>query len=452
MIDARVDELLAPLGIDVDASIDVQLHGTDPVLPTPYPIGAASGAARAAVATVAAQVWHDATGVGQDVAVDVARAAESLVSFLLQRIGGPPLGRFGGFLETTRLYEAKGGRWIHLHGGFSHLAAGTLAVLDCEMDVAAIAASVAARDAFELEEALAAAGMCGAVARTREEWLVHAQHDALAPLGRVVVRKIADGDPIRATDGERPFGAVKALDLTRLLAGPTCGRTLAEHGADVLLVNAPKLENIDMFVIDTSHGKRSAVLDLDDPAGADRMRTLVREADVFVQGYRGRSMERRGYGAEQLADDHRGLIHVSVNCYGPIGPWKDRPGWEQLAQSVTGMVLGHSGTGRPEIVPGAVCDYTTGYLAALGAAVALRRRAIEGGSYAVEASLCQTAEWVGGMPPVDPANAGLPGTELMEVASEWATVRHLPPVPQLTVTPGRWARPPSRIGSHPASF
>ncbi len=453
MIDPRVLELLAPLGVDVDPVIDVRLTGADPVLATPYPIGAASGAAMAAVATVAAQVWHDATGQGQEVVVDVPQSAESLISFLLQRVDGPLELRSDGMAETTKLYEARDGRWIHLHGGFPHLAAGTIEVLGCELDGDAIAEAVSERDAFELEEALAAAGMCGAVARTRDEWLAHPQHDAIAPLGQVVVRKIAEGDPLPATDGARPFGGVRALDLTRLLAGPTCGRTLAEHGADVLLINSLQLDNIDPFVIDTSHGKRSAVLDLDDPAGADQLRALVHEADVFVQGYRGGSMERRGFGAHALADGHRGLIHVSVNCYGPVGPWKDRPGWEQLAQSTTGMVLGHSQGGRPEIVPGAVCDYTTGYLAALGAAVALRRRAEEGGSYAVEASLCQTAEWVGGMELVDPtASAGVPGTAPLETASEWGTITHLPPVPQLSVTPARWARPPARIGSHPAAF
>ena len=451
MIDARVADLLEPLGVDVDPSVDVQLTGADPVLATPYPIGAASGAAMAAVAAVAAQVWHDATGDGHDVVVDVPRAGESLVSFLRQRAQGVEMGRHKGFAETTRLVEAKDGRWIHLHGGFPHLALETLAVLGCEPE--GVDAAVAEWDAFELEDALAAAGMCGAVARTRDEWLAHPQHAALAPLGRVVVRKVGDGEPQSAADAQRPFGAVKALDLTRLLAGPSCGRTLAEHGADVLLLNSPSLDNIAPFVVDTSHGKRSAFLDLDVTAGADRLRAHTREADVFVQGYRGRSMERRGFGAEALADGHRGLVHVSINCYGPTGPWKDRPGWEQLAQSVSGMVLGHSaGSARPEIVPGAICDYTTGYLAALGAAVALQRRAREGGSYAVEASLCQTATWVGGLELVSAEGAALPHTELVTTASDWGEVQHLPPVPQLSRTPARGARPPAKIGSHEPTF
>lgn len=450
-----IEELLAEVGVELDDAVEVSLRGADPILATPYPVGLASGSAIAAAGAVAAQVWHDATGEGQSVTVDATRAAASLLSFLLNRVDGPPLFRPDGHSEVTKLYEARDGRWVHLHGGFPHLAQGTIDVLGCGLDGPAIAAAVAGWDAFELEEALAAAGMCGAVARTRDEWLAHPQHAALAPLGRVRVRKVADGPPVPATDGKRPFGAVRALDLTRLLAGPTCGRTLAEHGAEVLLVNSPRLPNIDAFVLDTSFGKRSTHLDLDDPADADRLRALVADADVFTQGYRGSSLERRGFGAEQLADGHRGLVHVSVSCYGPVGPWRERPGWEQLAQTVSGLCVGEGGPDHPRTIAAAVCDYTTGYLAALGAAAALRRRALEGGSYAVEASLCQTATWLGGLDLVDPAGAppfdptGLPFTTS---DSDWGSIQHLPPVADLSRTPPSVQGPPPKVGAHPPAW
>jgi hypothetical protein len=464
-IDPRVADLLAEVGLSADAGagegdgrVTTTIVGADPVLPTPYPVGEAAATAIAATATIAAQTWHDATGEGQDVTVDVRRAAESLVSFLRQRVSGPPMERLGSWSETTHLFQGRGGRWIHLHGGFPHLAEGTIAVLGCEPTRAAIAAAVAERDPFELEEALAAAGMCGAVARTREEWLEHPQAEALLPLGRVVVRKVADGPAIPATDQVRPFGAVRVVDLTRLLAGPTVGRTLAEHGAQVLLVNSPKLDNIDPFVIDTSHGKRSTLLDLDHDTDAARLHELVGDADVFVQGYRGGSLERRGFGAESLMAGHPGLVHVSVNCYGPVGPWRERPGWEQLAQSACGLAIGHGGVDTPDVMPAAVCDYTTGYLAAVGAAAALRRRALEGGSYVVEASLCQTAMWVGALgATLDPAAVegsvfGDAGTPLVTVESGYGTVQHLPPVPELSVTPARWDLPPSPLGTHEPAF
>ena len=105
---------------------------------------------------------------------------------------------------------------------------------------------------------------------------------------------------------------------------------------------------------------------------------------------------------------------MTINCYGDTGPWRRRPGWEQLAQSVTGIAMAEGASldpaGRPRLVPAAAADYTTGYLAALGTMAALRRRSIEGGAYHVRASLCQTATWIAEDGPcVDPSTATGPG-------------------------------------------
>ena len=117
------------------------------------------------------------------------------------------------------------------------------------------------------------------------------------------------------------------------------------------------------------------------------------ESDVFSQGYRAGALARRGFGPEQLAELRPGLIYVSINCYGHTGPWEARPGWEQLAQTVTGIAAAEGTPDRPARMPVAACDFTTGYLAALGTLVALGRRAREGGSYHVRASLCQSGMW-----------------------------------------------------------
>ena len=156
------------------------------------------------------------------------------------------------------------------------------------------------------------------------------------------------------------------LDLTRILAGPTNGRTLAEHGADVLLVNSARLDNVPPFVMDTSHGKRSTFLDLDDEGDREQLVALASTADVFAQGYRGGAMGRRGLTPEALAERRPGLVYVTMNCYGDVGPWRARPGWEQLAQTVSGIASVQGASGPPVLIPAAACDYTTGYLAALG--------------------------------------------------------------------------------------
>jgi len=85
--------------------------------------------------------------------------------------------------------------------------------------------------------------------RTIEEWEAHPQHDAVRALGRVSVTKVGESEPEPVGDGSRPLGGVRALDLTRVLAGPACGKVLAAHGADVLLVNSPILPNAGPFVL-----------------------------------------------------------------------------------------------------------------------------------------------------------------------------------------------------------
>jgi crotonobetainyl-CoA:carnitine CoA-transferase CaiB-like acyl-CoA transferase len=186
---------------------------------------------------------------------------------------------------------------------------------------------------------------------------------------------------------------LRVLDLSRLLAGPTNSRTLAEHGAEVLLVNSPRLENIPLFVMDTSHGKRSVCLELDVARRRGALRDLAAGADVFTQGYRGGSLARRGFGPEELAERRPGIVVVTINCYGDAGPWRLRPGWEQMAQTTSAAWPSARAGRAPRAAPAAACDYTTGYLAALGTMAALWRRAHEGGSYHVRASLCQTARW-----------------------------------------------------------
>jgi crotonobetainyl-CoA:carnitine CoA-transferase CaiB-like acyl-CoA transferase len=289
--------------------------------------------------------------------------------------------------------------------------------------------------------------------RTPEEWNAHEQHAAIEPLARLSVRKIGDSDPESVGDGVRPLGGVRVLDLTRVLAGPACGRTLAAHGADVLLVSAPSLPSVPAFVLDTSHGKRSAFLDLDVAPARERLRALVRGCDVFTQGYRSGSLERRGFGVEELAALRPGIVYVTVNCYGDVGPWRERPGWEQLAQSVTGIahVQGGGDDGRPTLVPAAACDYTTGFLAALGAMLGLGLRATEGGSWHVQASLCQTADWIiAEKARCDPAAAtGLPDLErwMTTTVTPEGTLRHLGPIVEMSSTPPRWDRPSPPLGA-----
>jgi crotonobetainyl-CoA:carnitine CoA-transferase CaiB-like acyl-CoA transferase len=450
-----VEDLLNEVGVPREAATRTTVEGGDPVLAARFPIGRAAATAIAAAASVAALLWRDRTGLEQDVRVDVRRAAAALVGHTLQRLEPEPLPARPPN-PLVGLYECGDGRWIHLHGSFPKLHEGTVRVLRCAAEPDAVAASVAGWDAFDLEDALAAAGTCGAVVRTAGEWERTPQGSAVAVLGRVRVDRVADSPPEPAGDGDRPLGGVRVLDLTRVLAGPVHGRLLAEQGADVLLVNSPHLPNVPAFVLDTSHGKRSTFLDLDRPEEAARLRELAADADVFVQGYRAGTLDRHGLGPDELTAARPGLICVTINCYGDTGPWRERPGWEQLAQSATGLAAAQGAPGPPRLMPAAACDYTTGYLAALGTLAALWRRSREGGSYRVRASLCQTGAWVAGMGPVcDPdAASGLGDLTpwMRDTETALGRLRHLGPVAEMTATPARWALPSPPLGADPAEW
>jgi hypothetical protein len=289
--------------------------------------------------------------------------------------------------------------------------------------------------------------------RTKDEWAQHDQGAALSNLPVVTITRIGDADPEPLPAGDRPASGIRVLDLTRVLAGPTCAKTLAEHGADVLHISTPVLEPGGPFELETGIGKRQAALDLNVPEQAETLRRLVADADVFSQGYRLGGLARRGFSPEQLAELRPGIVYVSENCYGHLGPWAERPGWEQLAQAATGMSHreGLAADGVPRLAPAAVNDYTTGFLSAYGAMVALARRATEGGSWLVQASLCQTATWyqrLGDDNDVTSAQLGDVSafTDVMD-SPDYGRIRYLTPAVHLSETPPRWDLPPRRIGA-----
>ena len=277
MADERVAALLAEVGLPASAADVVTVEGHDPVYASPFPVASSAAVALGAIGAAAALVWQETTGTSQSVVVDTRHAGASLLSFVFQQLlDGPTPQRFSDN-PLVALHECRDGRWVHLHGAFPRLADPTRRVLGISdgADLVAVSAAVAKWDAQALEDALAGEGACGAMVRTAEEWSQHPQGAAVGALARVEVDKIGDSpvEPVSVpvSDGLRPLGGVRVLDLTRILAGPTNGRTLAEHGADVLLVNSPTLDNVPPFVIDTSHGKRSTFLDLDATADAAQL-------------------------------------------------------------------------------------------------------------------------------------------------------------------------------------
>ena len=454
---ALLSDLLASLGLRQPPDGEVRITGRDPIWGARYPVGEAAAVVLAAIGVAVNDLWELRTGRRQQVRADVRRAAGSLRGHSFQLLNGQetPREEHPEIVYSDR-FRCRDGRWIQLHGGFPHLGQGTSKVIGSEHTVESIAAAVARWDAQPLEDALAEAGMCGVICRTGEEWRATEQGRALLPLPPVEVVKLSDGEPRPFAAGDRPLAGVKALDLTRVLAGPVSGRTLAEHGAEVLHITSPRLPSVPPYVLATNPGKLSACLDLDAPDQADQLLSLAADADVFVQGYRAGALERRGFGAQELTRRHPGLIYVSVNCYGPVGPWRERPGWEQLGQSATGLAIGQGGHEHPTLMPAQACDYTTGYFTALGTLIALALRAREGGSYHVRASLCQTGMWLERLgthcDSADAVGLGDPSDLYVHYDSPVGRLSQLAPALEMSETPPHWARPAVPLGTHPTAW
>src|SRR5947208_6597677 len=199
------------------------------------------------------------------------------------------------------VYPARNGRWSYLHCNFPNHRAAALRVLGVPEDREAVRQAVAKWDALDLEDAILAAKGAGGMVRTMEEWAKHPQAAAIASLPLLEIVKIGASAPEKLPEGDRPLSGIRVLDLTRVLAGPTCARTLAEHGADVLKITAAHLPSLGHQEFDTGHGKLSALLDLRTTGDSETLRGLVREADVFSQGYRPGSLAGRGLSPQELA-------------------------------------------------------------------------------------------------------------------------------------------------------
>jgi len=380
---ASPDELMsacwAAMRADERTLDAVEINGADAWLGGPLPVDSLALAAAAAALLAAAELAQ-ARGAGRPtVGLSAEHVALSFTSERHALLRGKPAG--AGFAPLSRLLRCQHAGWARTHANYPHHAAAlerALAIdLAHERDaVAALEAAAGSLDAVALEDAVIAAGGCAAALRSPEEWAQHPAGRAASAAPLVVWEdRLATDSPrplSRDARASRPAEGVRVLDLTRVIAGPVAGRTLAALGAEVLRVDPPALAELPGQHLDTGAGKRAAVLDL---AAAEHREALLAGADVVLMGYRPGALARFGLRGEDLAERHPHLVQVSLSAWGADGPWARRRGFDSLVQVACGIAaLCAAADGTPGVLPAQALDHATGHLMAGAALRALAGR------------------------------------------------------------------------------
>jgi crotonobetainyl-CoA:carnitine CoA-transferase CaiB-like acyl-CoA transferase len=464
---------------DPSALDTVTLTGDEPQLPSSFRVAAAAQASIAATGLAAAQVWKLRSGQSQDVAVDMRHAVVECRSERYLRVDGkPPPPTWD---AIAGIYKTRDRRFVRLHTNFRHHRDAVCQVLNCKPERDEVQAALMQWDAGAFETAAYAAGGVVAMMRSHEEWSASPHAKALAELPLLSIEKIGEAAPkpwpktwtsktwtsktwtskTWTEGGDRPLAGVRVLDLSRVIAGPVAGRTLAVHGADVLLISGPDLPAIPWLTIDTGRGKLSSFVELKSEQGRDVFRSLLAQADIVSQGYRPKSIAAVGFSPEEAATINPGIVYVSMSAYGHAGPWAERRGFDSLVQTSTGFNHAEgqaAGVDGPKELPAQMLDHATGYLMAFGAMMAKARQSREGGSWHVRVSLAQTGRWLWNLGRVadgfktEDLKGEMVTPFIEEIPSGFGPLRSVTHAAVLSKTPAFWARRAMPLGSHPPQW
>jgi len=450
-----LSELWNDHGLSAEALSQIELTGSDPVFPSSFAVGTAAQVSMAGAAGMAAFIGKLRGIPQQSVSVDMLESAiECTGHFTLNGNASPK------FAELSGLYQCNDG-WLRLHANFEHHRDAALTVLGLRPGPDTLRSDVEQQALSWSKQSLEDAildnnGACAAV-RTFTEWDALPQAKAVAKLQLVEITKIGESKPNtlkRLNNRQQPLTGVRVLDLTRILAGPVCGRTLAAYGADVMLVNSPELPNIDS-IIETSRGKRSVHLNLLHSADNENLHQLIAGTHVFIQGYRPGALAALGLTPESLAEKNPGIVYTSLSAYGRTGPWSSRRGFDSLMQSASGINMAEAqakGTSTPTALPVQILDYASGFLMAFGTQVALHKQLTEGGSWHVQVSLARTGHWLRSFGQTNAMpNCSQPDPQhyLQKYDSTYGELQALPHPPRFSQTPVAWTRPSTPPGTHP---
>jgi crotonobetainyl-CoA:carnitine CoA-transferase CaiB-like acyl-CoA transferase len=435
------------------------LTGDEPQLPSSFRVAAAAQVSVAATGLAAAEIWRMRSGQAQDVAVDMRHAVVECRSERYLRVDGkPPPPAWD---AIAGIYKTRDARFVRLHTNFPHHRDAVCKVLSCKPEREEVQAALMQWDGEAFETAAYAGGCVVALMRSHDEWSATPHAKALAELPLISITKIGDAAPKPWPAGDRPLAGIRVLDLSRVIAGPVAGRTLAAHGADVLLISGPDLPAIPWLTIDTGRGKLTSFVELKREQGRGVLRDLLAQADIFSQGYRPRALAGLGFSPDDAARINPGIIYVTLSAYGHAGPWAERRGFDSLVQTAVGFNHAEgqaAGVDGPKELPAQMLDHATGYFMAFGAMMAKARQAREGGSWHVQVSLAQTGRWLWNLGRVaDGLKArDFTGETVMpyieEIPSGFGALQSVRHSALLSKTPAFWARPAMPLGSHPPQW
>ena len=374
------------------------------------------------------------------------------------RKNGKPAG--AGFSALSQFFPCETG-WIRTHGNYPHHARALARALEVETGddqtetAQALSAAIRRRTAVDVEESVVAQGGCAAAVRSAEGWRAHPAGEAAGRLELVEWDRDCASRATRTLptlrDRTRPATGVRVLDLTRVIAGPVAGRTLAALGAEVLRVDPPDMPELPGAHLDTGAGKRTAYLDL---SNADRREALLANADVVLTGYRPGALAAFGLDARDLATRHPGIVCVSLSAWGTTGPWADRRGFDSLVQAASGIAVEcATEDGSPGALPAQALDHATGHLMAAAALRGTTQRARGEQIAPARLALAATAATLLAARRSDDRATDATGrADAAAVATTFGDVTLIAPPGSLAGAPLRWSHGPHPLGADPPSW
>ena len=400
----QLEKVLEGVGLSAsDCGGKVSFEGEDPIIPSPLRLGSAAAIGLTAKSVAMAKLWQARGGKGQDISVDLRKAPHRLCPFYDQKwekLNGYSPG-FPSDPENPyalALYQAGDGRWVMPLAPYPRLRTSTCRLLECSDNVQSVTEAIKRWKAAELEVAGAEAGVVMPMIRTIEEFVKEEQYEVLRNTPLIEVEKIADSDPEPLPEcgpNPLPMEGLRALGMSRIIAGTGTGRAMALHGADCLNLWRPIDWELDLLYYTANVGVRSSTLDFKSREGRPVAEALLKDADVFYANRRWHWLDEAGFSAERCAEIRPGIIYNAITLHGRSGPWVNRAGFDQTAGCVGGVMTLEGSPEVPQLpLISVVNDYLMSWLNTAGIVAALMRRATEGGSYRVHVSLTRVSLWI----------------------------------------------------------